>query len=299
MMYKCGVGQALKAATWNRVRWIPALTLFGAAIIKISRGPQILSSGGLLGNEFIFYPTIFGELAGSVCIAFLTASASWLFAICAFGLLLLVASYAQIAGLNCNCFGASVPSWLSIGSDVSILSLCAFVRPSPALQAKSNRPVVVSGAILGLFGCAVSLATARHDDGNAPFRLLLADELINKAWPLNETVHPLLKQTETGRWLILVVRRDCEHCKELLSRHFLDSSRRRPGERTAIFVSAGRTWWFSFDAVSIDAQPQGIFEWLSGEPFVASPAVFVINEGVVVDASDGNESDILLEKLFD
>jgi len=56
---------------------------------------------------------------------------------------------------------------------------------------------------------------------------------------------------ETGRWLVLIVQADCEHCQDLIAEHFADSRLHRPNERTAMFLAGATTWPFQLDQISL------------------------------------------------
>lgn len=94
------------------------------------------------------------------------------------------------------------------------------------------------------------------------------------------------------------MRHDCEHCREFASEFFIEPDRHPAGERTAVFVAGTSEWPFQFDSVSIDVGSATLLQWPNGEPFVASPAVFVLQDGQVVEAADGELADGLCRSLF-
>ena len=126
--------------------------------------------------------------------------------------------------------------------------------------------------------------------------VMLADMLIEKRWPLDATLHPDLAELDEGRWMVLVVRRDCEHCRQLLEKHFADPATHRPNERTATFVAGETSWPFMLDEIAIESSAGTSITWPAEEPFVASPAIFLIENGRVVKASDGEDADAFLEE---
>ena len=97
---------------------------------------------------------------------------------------------------------------------------------------------------------------------------------------------------------MLVVRSDCDHCRNLVEQQFDDPDRRRLDERTAVFLAGGTEWLFQFDRVSMDVATGHTISWDSEEPFVASPAVFCLNEGTVTRAADGAAADSFIAELF-
>jgi len=118
----------------------------------------------------------------------------------------------------------------------------------------------------------------------------------HEKWPLDATLNDDLRPLEDGQWMILIARRDCDHCRKIIAKYFSHSERKRPGERTAIFVAAGRKWPFQFDRITIEFPVENQVEWKNSEPFVASPAVFIVRDGVVVKAADGNDADLLVQQ---
>lgn len=289
--------QPENSCKWDWIRWIPAFVLTIAAGFKIYYSPLIVASDGLLSSKGLLCCVVFGELLVAALITFLPNRNSWATAACTFFVLFVVAFYASLADVSCNCFGSSLPSWSSIVIDISILGLCYVAKPTESSKPVSCRPVVF-GLILGSLG--VGLMTYRFVSArqSSSLRFLLADELIGARWPLGSNFSSGLSQLESGRWIVLVVRRDCEHCQELLAEHFEDASWSRPGERTALFMAGSSTWPYIFDQVSVEFTPLGSITWPDNEPFVASPAVFLIDEGVITSASDGQDSKVLIADLF-
>jgi len=111
-------------------------------------------------------------------------------------------------------------------------------------------------------------------------------------------VHPSLAKLDEGSWMVLVVRQDCEQCRKLLEKHFADPHAHRPNERTAVFVAGATSWPFMLDKIAIESSSNTSITWLGEEPFVASPAIFLIENGRVVKASDGEDADGFLEELM-
>jgi hypothetical protein len=83
---------------------------------------------------------------------------------------------------------------------------------------------------------------------------------------------------------VLVLRPDCDHCRELVEEHFQDPTWHRPGERTAVFLAGSDEWSFRFDYVSIELGETQI-RWEEGEPFVVSPLVVFLTNGTVSQVS--------------
>jgi len=126
---------------------------------------------------------------------------------------------------------------------------------------------------------------------------LQAKNTIGKPWPLTSEFHPALSSLSTGKWMVLVVRPDCEHCRALVQTHFADARSHRRNERTALFIANPNQWQFELDRISFIPNSRAFIKWKDSDPFVASPAVFLLEDGKVVDASDGDESTKMVDRL--
>lgn len=98
--------------------------------------------------------------------------------------------------------------------------------------------------------------------------------------------------------MVIIVRRDCEHCQTLVSEFFGGANRHRSEERTIIFIAGETRWPFQFDQISMDADNGKFIEWPQEEPFVSSPAVFVLEVGYVQEAADGKNAATLCKSLL-
>jgi hypothetical protein len=160
----------------------------------------------------------------------------------------------------------------------------------------------IAGILVG-FVVALGLVSLGHyrlqasasDDGT---QFLLASQMIGKPWPINARMNAELKEVETGRWLVVVVRRDCEHCARLLRETFSDPLWSPMNSRTVLFVSGNNEWTFYLDRLSWDGEPSGIVNWVS-EPFVASPALIIVSDGFVADGADGAEANAFAQRIIE
>ena len=284
---------------WNQLRFAVAALLLAAAATKVVDTPRILSGEGLLGSPPRLVFVIAFEAAAGVWIAVGDRFLSWIVTLVVFGVFVLSTAYAIVTGQSCNCFGSRVDARAMLILDLCVLLTVAGFRPigrsirSGWLPMQMLIAVVVGGAFAGM-----SVWKVRTTDRTEPLEFLLAQSLIGKAWLLDERFHPDLRELHSDRRLIVVVREECEHCQAMMMRHFDDPRTHRPGERTAMFVAGNDEWPFQFDRVCFERSGDGFITWPGGEPFVASPAVFVVEDGVVMQAADGDEADGFLETLF-
>lgn len=167
--------------------------------------------------------------------------------------------------------------------------------PSRNLIRHLTTIAVVSGLVAGV-------AVWRYEVlvKNERSRLLIADLLLGQPWPLTGQMDPQLSELSSGKWMILISQQDCSHCQHMVKRYFVDPNRHRPGERTAVFVFGGddEPWRFQFDRVTLDLSDKAVFSWTIGQPYVVNPAVFLVDNGIVVDAAEGADTDQFIGSLW-
>lgn len=157
-----------------------------------------------------------------------------------------------------------------------------------ALSQRTVLGLCCCAAVVGLGLGYFSLNKSAAED-TIPF--LLADELTGKVWPRLEQYEPQLKVLRQGDWLVLVVRGDCEHCQSLVGSLGHRNLEELPF-RVLTLVAGGNKWPIVFDRFAIDVVAEHYIDWgTHSEPFVASPAVFKIQNGSVVGAQDGENAD--------
>jgi hypothetical protein len=303
--------------SWSMFRSIPVAVLILAAAMKAVSATQILASEGLLASPRLLFPVIGGEVAVAFLLIMLPIRGSRLVGLVAFTVLAFAAGYATATQQSCQCFGSSVSPHYMLLIDLGILFLTWVSRPGPAaggaisgesvggnqsprLELSSIRHAVIASVIVGT--TAATGAFAYHKlSSPSPVEFLLAETLRGQTWPVTAQYNPKLTELETGKWLVLVVRPDCEHCGNLVAKWFADPERQHDRERTATFHATDGRWSFFFDNVTLSSAElteSAAIVWGNGSPFVAAPAVFVLDDGMVVDAADASETDALLVKHF-
>jgi len=291
--------QTKQANAWSWISVVVCALLLGATSIKAWNFGRILATDGLLSNFYLLNFAIVGEAVAAIFILLARPNMSWLITITVFSGFVVVASYSLMSGVDCNCFGDRLGARISFPIDIAVLLLCALFRPKVdqlSFRIPCNA-VVAAGLVLG--AVLVAAANIRYAEmKRKPLAFLLAEDLVNKKWPINGNLDSRLSELEKRDWLILVVRKDCSHCQEILAKHFKDPKTHRSNERTAIFVAGGNDWPFLFDSVSSLIDESMMLSWSHEEPFVASPAVFLISDGQVTAAADGDKSDKMLERIF-
>ncbi|MEZ6152449.1 MAG: hypothetical protein R3C09_20305 [Pirellulaceae bacterium] len=256
--------------------------------MKAWNAPKILATDGFLSTNWLLTTAIGIEAVVAVLIVGLAPRMARILIVVVFGCFASVASYALLSGKDCNCFGFDLlGARVTLPVDIIVLIAAMFACPKKKglQQASAFLYTAALAALLAAAGIGLSQYRKSQVKSSERMEFLLADDMIDKPWPIMKSYHADLAQLATGQWLILIVRRDCEHCRELIEEQFHDPQRHRPSERTLIFVAGSDEWFFRFDHVSLEPGLESI-QWADGEPFVASPAVFQVVDGIVKLAAD-------------
>ena len=69
--------------------------------------------------------------------------------------------------------------------------------------------------------CLMVIGHARnqHAVSDNTLEFMLADGLVKKPWPLDGKISRQLNAMESGKWLAIVARKDCEHCQIIGEQH--------------------------------------------------------------------------------
>lgn len=282
---------------WRWLRYVIATVLFIGAGAKIANWIQIVAGSGLLANRMLLLGVIGLESAVATYLCLASKINSWRLAVVTFTILACAASYALATGQDCNCIVQAVKPQFMLSLDLGILALAVWYRPSSPYSTHDTHSLAnlaVCFMIGGLFVAGAMFreytAAQQPHASDGPVEFLIADILVNKPWPLNSRFYPRLESLETGKWIVVIVRRDCTHCEKLIADYFSSSAKTR-GRRTAVFVAGAAQWAFQFDRVAMDVDDRFSIHWPHDEPFVPTPAVFLLEDGRVIEAADGDESD--------
>ena len=287
---------------WEYFRFAVAALLLATAVLKIVNMAQILTGGGLLGTMPRLVAVMAFEAAIAVYLIVGNRCLAWLLTLTTFAIFVTSTLYAISTNQPCNCFGGKVEPETVVVIDTVVLLLTACLRPrrwqlsSPQLIRQLTAVAVVGGLFAGAAVWRYDVLVEKERS-----RLLVVDLLVGKPWPLNGQTDPRLSELNTGKWMILIARQDCGHCREMVSRYFADPHTHRPGERTAFFVFGARDhqWRYQLDRVAFDPPSDDVLSWPDGEPHVVNPGIFLVDDGIVVDAAEGTQAEQFLESLLD
>lgn len=290
--------ESFAAKAWKYSRFWVAGLLMIAAGAKIANMTEILAGNGLLAVRPVLLLVIGLESSIAVYLLIGEQAWSWLLTVILFFVFSAASAYAITTGQDCNCISQKISPRMMLPFDLTVLAIVFWVRPSVSFS--WNKPLMCHvfgsvGAGVLVAGAAASFDPAEKSD---PLQFLLADMMVEKRWPLDAKLHPDLAELERGKWMVVIVRRDCEHCRELLEQHFADPHAHRPNERTVTFIAGETAWRFMLDEIAVESSSGTSISWPGEEPFVASPAIFLIENGRVVSAKDGEDADAFLEELM-
>lgn len=286
---------------WESFRFAVAALLMAAAVTKVFNMGQILTGGGLLGTMPRLVAVIAFEAAAAAYLIVGDRFLSWLLTLVTFATFATSTVYAITTNQSCDCFGEQLNPEAMIILDTVVLLFTVFLRPS-RWQVSSQNMIRHLTIIAVVGGLVTSLAVWRYDVllSHERSRLLVADALVEKSWPLNGKMDSRLSELDSGKWMILIADQNCVHCRHMVAQHFTDPATHRLGERTAFFVFGGSDdrWQFEFDRVTFDQSGDNLLSWPHGKPYVINPAVFLLDNGIVIAAAEGTQCEEFLGSLL-
>lgn len=286
---------------WEQFRFVVAALLLVSSVVKIFNMRQILTDGGLLANTTRLIIVVAFEAAAAACLIVGNRFWAWLLTLITFSIFVTLAVYAIATDQTCDCFGRQLATETIVIVDTVVLLLSAILRPrSWSMSTRSVIRQLTIAAVAGGLAAAVAGWQYKVLLADERAQILLAELLVGKPWPLNGQVDPQLAELGSGKWMILIAQQDCGHCRDLVTRYFADPKTHRHGERTAVFVFGGDSekWRVEFDRVSLDSPGDALSGWPEGKPYVVNPALFLVEDGIVVNAAEGKATDQFLDSLL-
>jgi hypothetical protein len=285
---------------WNILRTVISAILLVGVTTKVLNVAEIVHGTGLLANRGLLLSVIAVETAVSVYLLFGNPVNAWRLTVITFGLFSAVSAYTIATEQACNCFGSwSSPRFILV-LDLAVLVSAAMVRPRPnqepsfRLEGMTMLTCIITASIVVSTAWALEQSSDLHD----PIQFLLADQLAGQKWPLDSRYHESLRALESGRWMVVILRRDCEHCQQVVNAHFADPDRHRDRERTVVFVAGSNVWNFELDRISVNLNSTDTIVWTYRAPFVAAPAAFFLQDGIVMEAADGAGTGSFLDRIL-
>jgi hypothetical protein len=284
---------------WKFIRILPGGILMVAAMAKIVWAPQLLHSQGLLSSWWLLMGAVFVETFAGLFIAWGPLICSWRATMGIFGFLAIVAGYSLWTNQECNCFGSRIGSNVTLPLDLAILLMCGLFAPRKCdnQSARSFGAVISSALVVATALTVVLTIRTMNAPTHDPIAFFLAKSMLKKEWPLGRRHHPELSKLEEGRWLVLLVREDCVHCRNLMERLSANPNLLGNDKRIATLVSRDGEWHLWLDQFSMDPSEHKII-WSGSEPFFSSPAAFLLEDGIVVEGEDAGKVENLVEALL-
>jgi hypothetical protein len=306
------------------LRLVVSGILVFALIGKIQMAPAILRGESILSNPFLLAVAICVEGAAAAWVLVAPAKFAWYVITALFLVLSGFAGFAFFTNRECNCFGNALPSGTTIPINIAILvamflcrSCFGVVRENVGSKAKEkvlyfidpNATLLSRWTVLACIGSmaaatisGIGLNFSLSSQKEIPnIRFLLADDWIGKTWPIGALYNEKLAALSDGKWLVLIMRSDCDHCRALtdLVDGNYDENFVSGGPKIASLVAGDSTWPVHFGEASTLSASTTVITWPSGvEPFVASPAAFLIHDGIIVDAKDNDKAEQLVKRVL-
>ena len=306
------------------IRLLASAILLLAAISKLQVAPPILRGESLLSNPWLLYLAIIVEFAVATFALLAPPRSAWAAITVLFLALSAFATWAIVANQECSCFGNLLPSGTSLPINIVVITVlfwsrklwgisqanCGFQSIANYVRTYNQKPDNLSVRLA--VACVASLVAAtvsgmalnntlKSQKEIPDIRFLLADDWIGKSWPIDEIFDEKLKEVTLGKWLILILRSDCEHCNALAKRiddHQNDAAVGKP--KIVSLVAGSNDWPIHFGQASTSLESPVKVHWHGREePFVASPAAFLLEYGTIVEAKDGTKADDLVERVLE
>lgn len=288
---------------WAVLRVPLAGLLLSAVVVKFWFAREILASDGMLSQPWLLPVAAGAEAGAGLTILLAPAWRGYLVAAASFSALAAVSGWSLATGRDCGCFGPQTNTFGPFLLDVACLLALAFVHPRPTLASKMQRSrTILIGAASVAIALCMGAISERLMAGREGIPAFFGDNLVGRQWPLLEREDFPATAGGIDRSLFVLLRPDCGHCREFAR---LWSEQPLPGwELSQIFcISLGNAKWTVTPGVvavdPIDVEGAVTLSWdLGAEPFVATPAIFVVDDQVVHCAVDGEAAlDALLQEF--
>jgi hypothetical protein len=293
---------------WKQLRFALAGLLIVTAIMKLTSVESLLHGDGLLSSPSTLALAIGFEFTAAILIALAVPRVAYGTAVIVFASLAVVAGWAWWSQTDCNCFGPQTPKGIPLLVDLGCLAMLATAsRSIRSTEEKSltNRwhfqPSVLAIALLfgsSAGGFAHWRATSESGDGEMP--TWFGENLVGKPLPLlrEEPIRKIIPRM--GNALLVMLRPDCEHCRELAADwNARQLQRNKMLAVIGISVTTG-AWGIMPEHVSAESTkvPKSVvLPWNADEePFVAAPTIIALRDQMVVAVKSGDEATELFKE---
>ena len=286
---------------WGKLRLLLAGLLLATAALKVWAAGDLVRSGGLLSNPEVIAIAVGFELSAAALIALAPSLVAHRVAVGVFALLAIVAGTAWWTGADCGCFGprtvSGVPLLIDVGCLVLLLGITRSVQQAVTGQSRSSASIrwPVAGAFgAGVLGAITGFWAAGNAARVGEMPAWFDASLVGERFPLLQNADVKRITAPEGESLFVLLRPDCEHCREFATRWRSAPPVGTSAQRIVSVSISPLAWTFMPGTVSADAEnTKGSFvvRWEDGvEPFVASPMLIAVAEHRVVAIISGDEA---------
>ena len=297
------------------VMWIAGIVLLVASALKIQQllTEPIISKGFWESWEFFLIQIPLEMGLGIWLVCGLFRKAGWLLGLIAFGGFIGVTLYKGLTGeASCGCFGmVKVNPWLTLSAiDIPIFILLAIFRPKgeKLLPPPWPKPVHFFAIAIPTFillpAIEYILITNKPPLKTDKYEVIDTNEWVTQKqnlWPMLEDID-IKQQLQSGLWVVLLYHCDCPDCAKAIPKYeeMYKSFKANENAINFAFIEMPPYGDEKQQLVSPNSEVtrgklNDIKKWL-----VQTPVVVVLNDGVVLKASEGKalSLDEILEAAF-
>ncbi|MEM9368513.1 MAG: hypothetical protein AAGD07_21165 [Planctomycetota bacterium] len=284
--------------------------------LKMLHAATILGSGGLLASPLRLSLAVGFEVFATVVIALAPSRVTHRFALVVFSSLACIAAWAWWTQTDCGCFGARTPKGVPLIVDLGAVTL---LLASGRALGKREVPEIKDSLRRLFLSAGIGVAAGLLAVGGTMWRIerissvdemprWFGDNLIGMRFPLVNDERFAEVMPATGDALVLMLRPDCEHCREVAAQWGLREAAQPVAFRViGISVGEGR-WTVMPDNVlptPMSADDEFRISWEgTDEPFIAAPTFIAVRDRIVVAVATGDDAfklydtDDWIRKLF-
>ncbi|KLU02184.1 hypothetical protein RISK_005250 [Rhodopirellula islandica] len=284
-----------------------SVLLMLTAALKMLGASAVLGSGGLLASPVRLSLAVGFEVFAAVLIAMAPPRFAHRFALLVFSALACIAAWAWLTQADCGCFGARTPKGVPLIVDLAVVGLLLCSRGLGQHQLREGfnllrRHLFMPAGIAvtaGLLAAGGTMWQIERISSPNEIPTWFGDNLIGMWFPLLCDEKFAEAMPATGDALVVMLRPDCEHCREVAA----EWESRNAGQRDAlsvigISVAEGR-WTVMPNEVSpmpIGAGDEFVITWEdTEEPFIAAPTFIAVRDRIVVGVATGKDASELIE----
>lgn len=228
------------------------------------------------------------------------------FALLVFTSFAAIAAWAWWTQTDCGCFGSRTPKGVPLIVDlvaVGLLLICHRELPERKVREDSgNRRRLISpvgiGIAAGFLAAGGTMWQIERIGGGDQTPTWFGDNLIGMRFPLLGEEKFATVMPVTGDMLVVMLRPDCEHCREVAAHWaMIEAGRRETLNVIGISVADGR-WMVMPNAISptrLGADNEFAISWEAAEePFIAAPTFIAVQDRVVIAVATGDDASQLM-----